>query len=1096
MLKFFKYCFVSLLLCSILGGIIGAAGVYYLVVMVSCPEMEESAIADILGRESPVYYRDGQAKIGVLFEGIHRQYLKYEELPPNFINALIASEDDEYFDHFGIDVPGILRAMLANLRAGRVVQGGSTITQQTAKNLFKRESRSIEAKVKELLYALRLEHRYSKEKILEFYSNQFFVSGNGHGLGVAARYFFDKDPKDLSPLECAFIAGSVKRPNYYNPFLRKNMANMEEVRVRDEERVNYVLGKMRKAGMIGEAEYAQLKASDLVFKQGKMSYTQNTVMDLVKEGLETPFIADVLEENGISNISTSGARIITSLDKELQDRTLQALRRQLSQLDVRLRGYKRAEVQEEYQALAYLGDDSLLPGTFVFGTIASLATNRDGSPLVQVQLKDEQGTGRIVGEGFDRIADAYAKFTRGAGRASAADRQALLKQLQSGDQIYVSIRKVNEDGSLELDLEKFPQVEGGAYVLQEGAVRAMGGGMSNINYNRATSAKRLMGSTFKIFLFTAALQLGWNPVDMINNSRQTFLFMRQPYAPQPDHHSPFSQVSLSWAGVTSENVASVWLLYHLTDHLTPTMIKELATQVDMAPRVTNGELETYQQYKARMRDRFGIVITREHLEPAAYNAAIRSLKPDFVFDNRTDEYARIEKLSYGDFQGLRGLVSRLSEFRRSPLQETGGVDPDSAFDNPDATTVAEGNGRLVRDTLGRFIYTLRTELPPNWQMIEANTLSDYLIALPSGQYDAFWNEQVQLDGVLPAATLQQIEAQMRLERDKVDGDKLYTLDVLSDVQDFRVMLGLQYMVRLAKACGIDSNFEPVLSMPLGANVVSLSEMTRLYESIVTGSRHDAADAPTLAEAELDGHVDPDAASIIERIETPEGRVVYTRQVVKTRVIDPKSSAAVCNILQNVIPYGTGRYAESHVRLRSDDPERQKMLDKLRQPYPLLGKTGTANDYRNAAFLGYVPVLAHDQSGLSLESGYVVGVYTGFDANMPMVKGSFRVSGAQGALPAWSDIAQGILDVEKVADRIDPVDLTFNGLGLQYPDIGAVFVPVDPSAGGAMVYGAGLLKQNTPPGRPASLSFGTVGDRGQFVPERLFLPFWKMAKQGD
>jgi membrane peptidoglycan carboxypeptidase len=260
--------------------------------------------------------------------------------------------------------------------------------------------------------------------------------------------------------------------------------------------------------------------------------------------------------------------------------------------------------------------------------------------------------------------------------------------------------------------------------------------------------------------------------------------------------------------------------------------------------------------------------------------------------------------------------------------------------------------------------------------------------------------------------------------------------------------------------------------------------------MVTGSRHDAADALTMATAQLDGHVDPDAASIIERIETPEGQVVYTRQVVKNRVIDPKSSAAICNILQNVIPYGTGRYAQRNVRLRSDDPQRQKVLDKLNQPYPLLGKTGTANDYRNAAFVGYVPVLAKDNSNITLDGGYTVGVYTGFDANMPMVKGSFRVSGAQGALPAWSDIAQGILDVEKIADRIDEVDLTFNGLTMQYPKVGQIFVPVDPQQGGAMVDGAGALHQTVPPNRPASLVFGAISENGRLLPERLFLPFWR------
>ena len=1090
MLKFFKYCFVSLLLFVLLAGAVGAAGLYYLIAVVSAPEIEESHINEILGRESPVLYRDGQTKLGVLFEGIHRQYLNYKDLPPHFVNALIAAEDDQFFTHFGVDVPGIVRAMLANLQAGRIVQGGSTITQQTAKNLFKRESRSMEAKVKELLFALRLEHKYSKEKILEFYSNQFFVSGNGHGLGVAARYFFDKEPKDLTLLECAFIAGSVKRPNYYNPFLKKNMANADEVRLRGEERVNYVLGKMRKAGMIGEDEFAKLKAADLTFKQGKMSFAQNTAMDLVKEGLETPFIADTLEENGISNISTSGAHIITSLDREMQGATVQALRRHLSQLDVRLRGYARAQVQAEYKALEYHGDEDFVPGNFVFGTVGEIRETKAQGLVAQVIFDDGRATGVLDSSGLVRLADAYAKFSRGASTSGPADRKALFKQLQAGDAIYASIRSVDESGELQLDLEKFPQVEGAAFVLQEGAIRAMSGGMSNLNYNRATAAKRLMGSTFKTFVFAAALQLGWSPIDMLSNYRQTFMYMNRPYAPQPDHDSPFGSVSLSWAGVTSENVAAVWLLYHLTDHLTLPMIRELAAQVDMAPRVEDGTTESYQQYKERIRDKYGIIMSREYLEQASFSSAVRALQPDFVFDNRTEEYRQLERLRYDGFLGLRALLPRLVDYRRAPLPGPAQVDPDAAFDDPGVTAVPTSTGgRLVRDTLGRYIFTSRAELPPNWMELGAQELADHLAALDPVSSEAFWREQVLLDGVVSAATLQQVDDQIRIERDKVGNDKLYSLDVLAEVRDFRIMLGLQYMVRLARECGVASNFEPVLSLPLGSNVVSLSEMTRLYETLVTGYRHDAADAATLAESELDGHVDPDGAAIIERIETPEGRVVYSRQAHKTRVLDAKSSAAVANILQNVIPYGTGKYALEHVRLRSQDPARQKVLDKLRQPYPLLGKTGTANDYRNAAFLGFVPVLTPDQSGLGFQGGYTVGVYAGFDDNMPMVKGGFRVSGSLGALPAWSEIAQGLLDVEKIADRLDAVDLTFNGLTLQYPDVGQIFVPVAPHQGGAGS-GASGVRQAIPPAGPSSLSFGATGASGRFEPERLFLPYWK------
>ncbi|MDR2550119.1 MAG: transglycosylase domain-containing protein [Desulfobulbus sp.] len=1090
MLKLIKYCFLFLLMSSLLAAAIGAGGLYYLVALVPAPEIEESAINEILGRESPVYYRDGQDKLGVLFEGIHRQYLTYDQIPKNFVNALVAAEDNQFFSHFGLDIPGIGRAMLANLRAGKVVQGGSTLTQQTAKNLFKRESRSLQAKLKELLYALRLEHRYSKEKIFEFYTNQFFVSGNGHGLGVAARFFFDKEPKDLTLLECAFIAGSVKRPNYYNPFLKKNLANADEVRQRSEERVRYVLGQMRKNHLLGEEEYKGLNLDELVFKQGKMSYAQNTAMDLVREGLSTPFIADILEQNGISNIATSGARIITTLDHPLQRKTVEGLRRHLSQLDVRLRGYERAMVQEEYKALEYQGDEELLPGNFVFGTIKDIGESRDKGLEVRVHFDEGRAEGIVDTAGLNRMADAYARFSRGAQTASPADRKALLRQMQAGDKVYVAVRENDGHGKVLLDLERYPQVEGAAFVLQEGAIRAMSGGMSNLNFNRATTAKRLMGSTFKTFLFAAALQLGWSPVDMISNSRDTFVFMNRPYAPQPDHDSPFGSVSLSWAGVTSENVAAVWLLYHLTDHLTPPMIRELAAKVDMAPRIDeDGRVEAYQHYRERMRDHFGIQLSRQYLDYAAFGNAVRALQPDFVFDNREDEYRRLAQMRYDDFQHLRSLVDALGAYRRALGSGTRPVNPDAAFDDPGTPALPNAAGHLVRDGAGRFIFTLRPDLPANWTPLSVHEVVDQLIALDPGEFEDFWLGRVQLEGMVSATTVQQVENQLGNERGKLNPEKLYSLDVLGEVRDFRVMLGLQYLVQLARECGINSRFEPVLSLPLGSNVVSLSEITRTYETMITGNRHDAADAPTLAQSELDGHVDPDGAAIIDRIETPEGRVVYSRQVYRTRVFDPKSAAGVSNILQNVIPYGTGRYALEHVRLRSDDPDRNKILAKLNQPYPLLGKTGTANDYRNSAFVGYVPALAPDQSGIGFQGGYTVGVYAGFDNNATMVRRGFRVTGSQGALPAWSAIAQAVLDTEKIADRLDPVDLTFNGLSLQYPEVKQVFMPVAPNQGGAMTGAAGL-RQTTAPGSPASLCFGAVGASGRFEPERLFLPYWR------
>ena len=134
-------------------------------------------------------------------------------------------------------------------------RGGSTLTQQTAKNLFGRKGRTVRGKLEELINAYRLERHFTKKEILEFYLNQFFVTGNGHGVRIAARYFFDKDLADLNLAECTFIAGSVKGPNQYNPFLAETPEKKRAILERVHYRVAYVLKQMRRHDKITEAQY-------------------------------------------------------------------------------------------------------------------------------------------------------------------------------------------------------------------------------------------------------------------------------------------------------------------------------------------------------------------------------------------------------------------------------------------------------------------------------------------------------------------------------------------------------------------------------------------------------------------------------------------------------------------------------------------------------------------------------------------------------------------------------------------------------------------------------------------------------------------------
>ena len=1125
MLRFIKYLFFSVLFLIVLATAGGVGIVYHLVVKAPCPEMDEGYIESILGRESPVYYRDGENKIGVLFQDYHRQYLYYDQIPKNFINAIVAAEDKSFFTHYGVDIPGIIRAMIANYKAGRVVAGGSTITQQTAKNLFKRESRSYKAKLKELLYALRLENRYSKEKILEFYSNQFYVSGNGHGLGIAARYYFDKNAADLTILEAAFIAGSVKRPNYYNPFTTKNRKDTRKALLRADERAAYVLGNMLKQGMITQEEYDSAVERDIVFNKGKTSFALNTVMDLVKDGLSTRVITEALEEHGISNISTSGVRIITSIDMNLQANTLYNLRRELSRLDVRLRGYDRDTVQEEYGQLKARGDSTIREKAFLLGTISSIDIKDPKNPVIHVQFGPKQPEGFIDRQGLDRMLAALVKFRKGLwGKPGKKDLPNLLVRLKAGDRVYVSVRELDLfDGAPTLNLERYPLLQGAAMVMQQGMIRSMAGGVENRFYNRAVSAKRLMGSTFKPFVFSAALQLGWSAVDRLDNRRNVFAFMGRPYFPRPDHHSPFDFVSMSWAGVKSENVAAVWLLYHLTDQLTPPRLQEVADYLDMAPRTKGSSVESYQSYKERMRDTYGIRVTGNTLDRAAYERAIRNLEADFLFDDRAADYQQLKNLPYGlGFDNFRAaqvialkdrklkkqqraeLNLRISILRRNylavqsvqqsllqyrsylsagmPLNQ----DPLAYFD---AQSAGRPVGTFVENSNGHLFYTTATKVPDSWKVISEQDIRSRLQSMMPGEVDRFWGN-ILLNGYISSYAVSQVQRQMQVERAALASHKPYSLEVLSNVRDYRIMLGLQYLIKLGHEAGLTSTLEPVLSFPLGSNVVSLAETVRMYETMVTGSRYDIALPDGFEKIDIEED-DQDGLSIIERIEGPDGKNIYTRETADHPVYDQRTSSAVSNILQNTVLHGTGRYARDHVRLHSVDTARQKELDKLDLPLPLLGKTGTANDYRNAAFMGYVPAgIAPEGAALTFVPGYTVGVYVGFDSNVSMRKGSTRITGAQGALHAWAAIASTLYDMEGVGDKLDPVDLVFNGIGLKYPETGQLFVPVDPKAGGTVVEGRGARKALVPPSAPVVLSYGRVSGTGHFERERSFRPFWK------
>ena len=202
---------------------------------------------------SQVYDIDGN-EIATVHAAENRMPVKLEEVPQNLQDAFVAVEDNRFYDHIGVDPRGIARAIWANLRGRTVSEGGSTITQQLAKNAYLTQDRTLKRKIQEVFLALQLERQYTKPEILELYLNQIYFGQGAYGVQAAARTYFGKDVEDLTLNECAMLAGIPKSPNYYSP-----LNNLEAA----QERKATVLDQMAKYGYIDQATADKTKKEKL-----------------------------------------------------------------------------------------------------------------------------------------------------------------------------------------------------------------------------------------------------------------------------------------------------------------------------------------------------------------------------------------------------------------------------------------------------------------------------------------------------------------------------------------------------------------------------------------------------------------------------------------------------------------------------------------------------------------------------------------------------------------------------------------------------------------------------------------------------------------
>jgi membrane peptidoglycan carboxypeptidase len=997
--------------------------IYHQVSEEASTRVERGVIDRIILSESPVYYDDGKTPMGVYFQKIHRKYIHYRAVPTLFIKALVASEDRNFFSHPGFDIKAIIRAFIANIKAGKIVQGGSTLTQQTAKNIFKRQKRTYTAKFRELIQALLLEKSYTKEEIIEIYINQFFVTGFGKGLKIAAEYFFGKNAEDLDLVESAFIAGSVKGPNRYNPFTKKTEAEKQEAMRRAKIRKNYVLKNMLLMKYVTQEQYLKAAEREVPFKEGKVTYRLNVILDYIREQLESDYFRNIMRQQGIENIATSGVSIYTSIDKEIQDGSLKSIRRHLPLLDVKLSGYDANLLQERYSELSVEIPDRPKDNLLFLGRITSInSTIRNPSLIVAW----DKGGGIIEYEGLKDMGEAWLKWK--LGEWALFDRRHVpdfLKEFNIGDLVPVQYMETQgKDGKRRLTLSKIPELEGGIIVLHKGRVKAMVGGFFNRFFNRAAFAKRQLGSIFKPIVYTAALQLKWNTLDPLLNMRDVYRFENTFYLPKPDHIPKSRKVSMTWAGVKSENLATVWLLYHLTDRLNMGEFRHVMKLLGLDQKSN----ESYGEYMKRIRDVHGVVVNRKALMEAAFEESKKEIESDIIFsgledaldnlnrlhfeldtnklnleDYNQDEISRLNFLGLG-YQRLRSLNF---EMKRGFEKIRHLSDLYAKKEDPDLREELSEALRYFyladQETHGpRIIYS---EDPDRLNFPNVYQITPELVLERIERIDI---KEIWIDGLIPSEVLDLLQSNMKKIYKRFLDHKRYDVEILYRVRDFRTLVNLFYVKQLANEMGIYTRLDPVLSFPLGPNSISILEAGISYHTIMSGHLSHTKDRMTSS-----------MIPIITKIVDREGETIWEYKPQSKKILTRKVSGAVIEILRMSIENGTGRNAKDAVRLSVGFESGTFDI-----PIPSFGKTGTANRYTNSSFVGFIPGLTEDRGEFDIQEGYVISSYVGYDDNRPLKGNHVTIYGASGALPLWIDVANSIVNSKEYKKKLQIADLAF------------------------------------------------------------------------
>lgn len=488
-----------------------------------------------------VFSADG-VKIGEFT--VQRRYpIEFDKVPLHVRQAFLAAEDSRFYEHRGVDFTGVVRALLSNLLRGKYAQGGSTITQQVARSIvLVSRQKKITRKLREMVLAWRMEKELKKDEILALYLSEIYLGHGAYGIGAAAQNYFNKKVDNLDLAEAALLAGLPQRPNEWDPFHNPQQA---------KKRQEYVLKRMETEGMISHPQV--LEALGKPLRLYELEDINNKAAPYFTEYIRVY----LMNKYGSDTVLNSGYKVYTTVNYEFQKAAERAVDRGLREVDKRLgwRGVPlHLEAAIDISAMAEkIHEDVLksLTRVRILGPLTAADSyklsydlsefQKAGSPYFgPTPIKEGQYYQAVVtdideqkNEGRARIGDTRVQLPiAGMEWVKKKDEQPITRiseALKIGDVIEVKIDTIDRRlGTIMASLEQRPEIEGALLSAdhESGAVRSMVGGkdFTTSKFNCALQSKRQVGSTFKPLLYSAAVDKGYSPSSLVNDSPIVFKF--------------------------------------------------------------------------------------------------------------------------------------------------------------------------------------------------------------------------------------------------------------------------------------------------------------------------------------------------------------------------------------------------------------------------------------------------------------------------------------------------------------------------------------------------------------------------------------------